>query len=497
MKYFPAFAILTFFAGTIIWFWFFSRKLKRDHLRKLISRAIIKQQEHTSRKIFYSGSLVKALTNYLLFQKRSQSIETLEQLQNGNIESLILQLKRCRKPVEAEELRAMSDFETAMENLQEMVQKQTGSKALLALCGLHFNQGEMAKAQQCLNRIDEKKLRGFSKAKWLYYQTFFDLQDGDLFSASEHCSKAIRIFNQTQNFYEEAEAHFLFGTIYRISGLFDTAQFVFEAAAKIFKDLKAIKPEAETWGNLGMLMTAQNRYEESESLYQKSLKLYQQIGQKQGEAEIVNQQALDALIGGKYEQSKLWAQEALEIHHKLHNCNGEAFSLETLSNIAVVQEDWETASSNAVKAQKLYSKAQNVPAMLEAMLLNARALFELDDLPKAEKILRKIIELSQKQNSCFHVANAYNLLGLLFIKRGDLKRAKGLFQQSLDNELKNERCQGIAIDYANLALIEHRRGHREQAQKMLQTALEYAKTYGENELSELLEQRLSKNPTQK
>ena len=91
------------------------------------------------------------------------------------------------------------------------------------------------------------------------------------------------------------------------------------------------------------------------------------------------------------------------------------------------------------------------------------------------------------------MANAYNLLGIIYLKQGDLQRAKGLFQQSLGCESSNNRTDGMAIDYANLALIEYRLGQQEQGDKTVQTALEYARAFGETELSQLLEKQLNKN----
>ena len=51
--------------------------------------------------------------------------------------------------------------------------------------------------------------------------------------------------------FEEAETYFSLGTIYRISGIYDTAELMYRTALNIYADLFSNKCEAETLGTLG------------------------------------------------------------------------------------------------------------------------------------------------------------------------------------------------------------------------------------------------------
>lgn len=241
-----------------------------------------------------------------------------------------------------------------------------------------------------------------------------------------------------------------------------------------------------------MLMVMQSRFEEADDYFQKAREIYHPDGQQLGEAEIINQEALTALIKKDFKTARKLAETALGMHQDIKNQEGTAFSLELLGHLESETKNWQQALEHAKQAQKIYSKTSNTAALLEALFLEAKANFELEENKAAEDILRKIIDFSKSHSSCFHVANAYNLLGLIYLKQGNLQRAKGLFQQSLDCELHNDRASGAAIDYANIAMIEYRRGQQEQAEKTLSTALEYAKADGETDLAKYLEEQLNK-----
>ena len=109
---------------------------------------------------------------------------------------------------------------------------------------------------------------------------------------------------------------------------------------------------------------------------------------------------------------------------------------------------------------------------------------------KAEQKLRQIIQNKERDNCCFHSASAISLLGLIFLRKNQLKRAKSLFLQAASLEQKNERFSGAATDYTNIGLIEYKSGDKKQALKTFYTALEYASAFGENEFSQMLEQKI-------
>ena len=83
-------------------------------------------------------------------------------------------------------------------------------------------------------------------------------------------------------------------------------------------------------------------------------------------------------------------------------------------------------------------------------------------------------------------------MGLIYMKTDDLPRAKVLFQQSLHLEQQHNRCEGLVADYSNLACIEELSGHRDEALDNLKISLEYAQKSEDNELIQLITDKINK-----
>ena len=439
--------------------------------------------------IFISGPL-RRLTGRLLNSSSAKAKQQRADLCAGKTDGIS---DPIRHPAEAAALSALTSPQEALLILEK---KPDGGNILLLTAWIYFNAGNADTAESYQGKAIGLKLSRFYKGLDCYLQAAAALREGDLLTASEKASQALSLLRREGAAYEAAKAYFLLGTIYRISAVSDVAQLMLTEAADIFLLIGADKDAAETIGSRGMLMAAENRREEAAADFEKASELFRRCACANGEADIINQQALTALMYGDSAKADRLARQAQTLQKAAGKTDGRGLSAEIISRAATEKKDWETAIKYAVSAQQDYQTAGNHPGFLEALLLQARAYLETGNDEQAEKLLRRLIEKAQNRSSCFHVANAYNLLGIMYLKQGDLQRAKGLFQQSLNCESSNNRTDGMAIDYANLALIEYRLGQREQGDKTVSTALEYARAFGETELSQLLEKQLNKNRVQ-
>lgn len=488
MKYFEFLAFVVFFVGSIGWFWGFNRRLRRDYYGKIITRTLLAKAA-AENGIFISGPL-RRLTGRLLNSSSAKAKQQLADLCAGKTDGIS---DPIRHPAEAAALSALTSPQEALLFLEK---KLDGGNILLLTAWIYFNAGNADTAESYQEKAAGLKLSRFYKGLDRYLQAAAALREGDLLTASEKASQALSLLRREGAAYEAAKVYFLLGTIYRISAVSDVAQLMLTEAADIFLLMGADKDAAETIGSRGMLMAAENRREEAAADFEKASELFRRCACANGEADIINQQALTALMYGDSAKADRLARQAQTLQKAAGKTDGRGLSAEIISRAATEKKDWETAIKYAVSAQQDYQTAGNHPGFLEALLLQARAYLETGNDEQAEKLLRRLIEKAQNRSSCFHVANAYNLLGIMYLKQGDLQRAKGLFQQSLNCESSNNRTDGMAIDYANLALIEYRLGQREQGDKTVSTALEYARAFGETELSQLLEKQLNKNRVQ-
>lgn len=488
MKYFELLAFVVFFVGGIGWFWRFNRRLRRDYYGKIITRSLLAKAS-AANGIFISGPL-RRLAGRLLNSSSAKAKQQLSKLCTGQTDGIS---DPIRHPAETAALSALTSPQRALLILEK---KPAVGDILLLTAWIYFNAGDAETAESFREKAHGLKLPRFYKGLDDYLQAASALREGDLLTASERASQALSLLRREGAAYEAAKAYFLLGTIYRISAVSDVAQLMLTEAADIFLLLGADKDAAETIGSRGMLMAAENRREEAAADFEKALELFRHCACPTGEADILNQQALTALMYGEPAEAEQLARQAQTLQKAAGKSDGRGLSAEIISRAAAENKDWKTAIEYAVFAQQNYQTAGNQPGLLEALLLQARAYLETGNDGQAEKLLRSLIEKAQRRSSCFHVANAYNLLGIIYLKQGDLQRAKGLFQQSLNHESSNNRTDGMAIDYANLALIEYCLGQREQGDKTVATALEYARAFGETELSQLLEKQLNKNQVQ-
>ncbi len=313
------------------------------------------------------------------------------------------------------------------------------------------------------------------------------LYEGDLETAVIKASAALKIFKKFNFLYEEGLTYFVIGSIYRISGMYDSADIMYRSALKVFKFLSADRNIGEVLGNMGMLLSAQQRYEEANDYFNQAISQYQSIKDKEGESFIINQKALTALLHQDFSLAQELSAKALKTHKSL---KGKSLSEEIMARAAYLREDWKNVIEHSTAAAAGYKKSKNYAGAYESMYINAEALVRTDNLDKAEKLLREIIASDKRHKSCFHVANAYTLLGVIFFRRQDFERAEGIINQALKYELYNDRDKGAAVDYLNLSLIEKAKGNKAYAKKYMEQALDHALA-SDGKLYEMIKARLN------
>ena len=337
-----------------------------------------------------------------------------------------------------------------------------------------------------ISKIKKKKLSAKLAAYKNYLSSFAYLQEGDMLSASENASAALKFFQKKRYFFEEAQSYLLLAEIYRVSCVNDVAQTMIESALKIFESAKLQFFKAQTIAVLGMLMLFENRIDEAcdKLTLAKNISFSDELT-----ADISNQIALVCLAQKNEKNALKHSKQALTLYLRQHNERGEAFSRQLIGHFLLNGGKTSQAFNSAKKAADLYLGQQNFSAYAETLYLQARALCQLEKYDQAEKKLRLILSENRKHSLNFHVAHAYSLLALIFLRKKNLQRAKVLLQQSLMLEQNHERCSGLASDYANLALIEKLSGNFEAAKNNLKQALEYAKESGDENLLQLIKEQ--------
>ena len=337
-----------------------------------------------------------------------------------------------------------------------------------------------------LQKLTATKLLPLSKAYYNYISAYAYLAEGDMLSASQNASLALKYFEKHNYFAECAECYILLAEIYRISCVNDIAHTMLDSALKIYQKQKLSTFTAQTLILKGMLMLFENQPDTAKQYYSEAEIL---TDNPQIQADLNNQFTILYLTQNKLSKALQCAKAALKSQQLLQNKHGEALSLQLSAQIYAAKKQYPASSSNALNAANLYLKQKNYSAYFECLYIAAQSFYARRLYTQSEQHLRQIIKLSVKYPTSFHIANAYNLLGLIYLSLNDLSRAKVLFQQSLFLEQKNQRSEGLIVDYNNLALIASITGDREAAKNNLDIALEYAQKVEDPELISIIRKK--------
>lgn len=474
------------FAAAMIFVFRSWKKIRFDHYYHLTTKAFIFRMQKKEERAFFSSQALQCALQILLRHKNGAAAKALRSLIKGDSRAAECYLLKHGKDFAAGALRMMRNPSGGL----KILEKSDDLRAKAEILKLYSLQGQKELAEQIVESLPECKKFPYVRACKKFFEARSCLTAGNMADASLKAGAAITLFRQTNAFTEEADAYLLAGTIYRLSAVEDTAYFMLKQARDIFAAVGHYAGEAEALGNLGMLWTMRENFEEAENCFSQSLEICRKYNRETAAAYIIDQTALLKLLQKQYALALKLAQEALQIHISHENKKGEAFSRDILAYIYAAQKQWKESAEQAELAEKLYIQEKDTAAYFSSLYQQAQAAYELKEDKKAEQKLRQIIQNKERENCCFHSASAISLLGLIFLRKNQLKRAKSLFLQAASLEQKNERFSGAATDYTNIGLIEYKSGDKKQALKTFYTALEYASAFGENEFSQMLEQKI-------
>ena len=440
---------------------FHIKKLQKLFLIRLITKRL-------ANKYLCNSLVVNDICNYIIRCKKNERNKLLNALFEDNFNKFCKQIGD--KNINSK-IKLCIKKNTQSEKTADIVY-------LLTLAQHYIKENEQNKALEILQNIKVKKISSIQQVYYRYLMAQISLFEGDLLLASEDLNIALRFFKKKKMYMEEAEAYFILGTTYRISGIYDTADFMFRASQEIYAHIGSQKGEAEAFGTLGLLMAVQDRFDEAHDYYQKALQ--KALSDKTLSDFVLSQEAMLEFVKGDIKKAQKTAANILK---STKNDNVKATVSDILSRIKLNEKKYSSAVKYATISYEIFFRNKNYPASFESLYLKATALSYAGKLNESEQVLRDLIEKEKNHKSCFHIAGAYTLLGLVLLKKNEPERAKAIFNQALSKELCNDRKTGVAIDYANLAIIEKIQGNNDEARENIQKAIAQVKDF-DKELAE-------------
>lgn len=469
MQYFVLAICVIFATGSFIWAWYKISRMKALFLQKIIGQKIINCQ-------LFSTPVVEELASFILKQPRLRQQKLLGLLSEHNFSHFI-------KLVEDPLLRAKLKL---MLNGRRSSPKSADSLYILLLAWHNLHEKNYDAAVLQLNKLSKSSLNKTLSSLRSQIISVIALSEGDLETASQEAASALKYFQKHNMLFEEGQTYFILGSIYRVGGIFDTADFMFRAAIKVFRLIHASKYEAEALGTLGLLMSAQERFDEAFGLMEQAKKSFTELSDVENQAFVISQNAILHLLQKAPKKAISFAQQALKLHT---STAGKALASEIIARAAFDSGKTSTALKYALAASGHYQIERNYAAYFESLYLVAEILLKQGHHKKAEATLRKLISAAKQHKSCFHIAGAHTLLGVVLLQQNEVAQAKAVFNQALRQELYNDRSKGAAIDYFNLATVERKCGNLSKAKQNLEAALKYAQDFDE-ELCQIIKAAL-------
>lgn len=391
------------------------------------------------------------------------------------------------------------------------------------------------------------------KADFLLLTALGELYQTDMYSASAHCSQALRLYQKNGFSWEEAECYMALAQIYRISGVFDVAFTMLREAKKIWQELGIPAKQAETEAYFGLAEIGRENYTAAEEYLAAAARICAEHNLIQTGADVKNWQGLTAYLRHEDDRAAevfsavacskatLSATVSTRSHPKPNtdttttpptsdtnfphpasditisdiaaaaapdttapatataqalskphavSAEARAFAVEMLARISLRRKQYSEALCRADEALALHQKSRHRPGIFENLYLKAEILYASDDYEQSAGILTALIKEKAPAFTTFYPANAYTLLGLINLRQDRLNTARTLFKQAIDLENSQNRIKGAAIDYNNLAELALREGSGEEARTYLQQALSYAEMLEDEELKNYLKAKL-------
>lgn len=391
------------------------------------------------------------------------------------------------------------------------------------------------------------------KADFLLLTALGELYQTDMYSASAHCSQALRLYQKNGFAWEEAECYMALAQIYRISSIFDVAFTMLREAKKIWQELGIPAKQAETEAYFGLAEIGRENYAAAEEYLAAAARICAEHSLIQTGADVKNWQGLTAYLRHEDDRAAevfsavacskatLSATVSTPSHPKPNtdttttpptsdtnfphpasditisdiavavapdtaapatataqalskphavSAEARAFAIEMLARISLRRKQYSEALCRADEALALHQKSRHRPGIFENLYLKAEILYASDDYEQSAGILTALIKEKAPAFTTFYPANAYTLLGLINLRQDRLNTARTLFKQAIDLENSQNRIKGAAIDYNNLAELALREGSGEEARTYLQQALSYAEMLEDEELKNYLKAKL-------
>lgn len=240
--------------------------------------------------------------------------------------------------------------------------------------------------------------------------------------ALEVLNEAIKIHQEQGNRYMEATTlKFMGATYWQLTDL-DRALELHELSLNIYCAIEDRAGEGDMLNNIGSVSFKKGNYEDAINHFKQALAIHREVGNQSMEAVDLNDMGISYKYLGRFKEALSFLKKAIKLHEKTGNQRVLAI---TMNNIAQVYFEQSNIEEMAKWAEKALEIAQNIDCHAPvALMWLAIAYHRRNDLPKADELFQKSLDLSKETKDKRDEAGILGNFGFFLHSTG--KSAAGL-----------------------------------------------------------------------
>ncbi len=293
---------------------------------------------------------------------------------------------------------------------------------------------------------------------------------GNIAKSREMLEQALSLHEQLGDRFSQGKDLTALGVIYKNGGTIDKAQETFSKALELRKSLGDLRGYAANLANLANIYRRKSQNAEASKNLQNALSIYRQVSDKKGEADaLTNLGNLDA-IEGAYQAAMEKFQRALQLHRETSDVRGIATDLISMASLHLVRGEIDTGAAALKEAEtynkRIYNPAGNL-AILSEMATVAKA---RKNFSEALANLNRAMDLAKSMNDSKAISSINLRTASVFEEKGDFQKALDILNQTCDRLSKSQDTKGLAWALGETGIIQAKMEDYENSLKNLNEA---------------------------
>ncbi len=248
-------------------------------------------------------------------------------------------------------------------------------------------------------------------------------EQGNVAAASNCCKRALQIYRQIGDRYNESKALFNLGVLYFRDSVYDRARENYELAVATFREINFRRGIGVAYHNMGNLALQELDYLKALEVFDRALVIRREINDRYGEALTLLNKGETLKSMGLFTRARRTLEAAREIYREIEVQQGVCYALYNLGDLFLAAGDPKQASAYATQALKLAEEIGAQQVIANSLFILGRAQLARGDPDEALASTNRSISILNQMSLIGNEVQARAALIETLLVRGDRARA--------------------------------------------------------------------------